>query len=77
MVGEEKPVTFIEGLVYLGHVKKVELLECQPGFARVAAHTRDGHVYVTKCLHVDAARKLHSVWNIYITQGWKVEEVGS
>ncbi len=67
---ETKPVVFLEGLVYMGLVERITLEECEPGFARVLVRTRDGHIYATRCLHRDAARKLHSVWNIYLTQGW-------
>ncbi len=70
---EERPVTFLEGLVYLGKVERVELLECSPGFSRVAVHVKDDGVYVTRCLKDEAARKLASVWRIYIAQKWGLE----
>ncbi len=70
---EERPVTFLEGLVYLGKVEKIELLECSPGFSRVAVRTKDGRVYVTRCLKDEAARKLASVWRIYVVQKWGLE----
>ena len=69
----QKPVTFIEGLVYLGKVKRVELLECDtPGYMRVVAETLDGERYVTRCLLEDAARRLAGVWSIYLNRGWRV-----
>ncbi len=76
---EVKPVTFIEGLVYLGLVERVELLECEPGFSRVVVKTRDGRLYATRCLHAQAARKLASVWMIYVSQKWglRSEEANS
>jgi len=67
---ETKPVVFLEGLVFMGEVVRVKLEECEPGFARVLVQTRDGRIYATRCLHRDAARKLHSVWNIYLAQRW-------
>ena len=71
----EKPVTFIEGLVYLGRVKRVWLDECNmPRYYRVMAETIDGQVYATRCLLEPSAKKLLSVWLIYITRGWRVAE---
>ena len=69
---KQKPVIFIEGLVYNGLVKQVDIESCEPSFARVRVVTEDGHVYVTRCMHEDAARKLASVWRIYITKGWNI-----
>ena len=75
MPAEEKPVTFIEGLVYLGRVKRVWLEECSvPRHYRVLAETDDGRIYATRCLMEPSARKLLSVWTIYITRGWRVAE---
>ncbi len=75
MVVEEKPVTFIEGLVYLGRVKRVWLEACEaPRHYRVLAETDDGRVYATRCLLEPSAKKLQSVWLIYITRGWRVAE---
>ena len=75
MMSEVRPVTFIEGLVYLGLIKSVTLVECEtPGYYRVVAESNDGKTYATKCMAEEAARRLAGVWTIYIKRGWRVTE---
>ncbi len=70
---EQRPATFIEGLVYLGRIRDVSLEECEtPGYYRVIAVADDGKRYATKCMIEEAARRLAGVWSIYIKRGWRV-----